>query len=36
MEMLGLQVTRGKQLLCVREIKEFKATQSVNSSFLMN
>ena len=34
--MLGIQVTRGKQLLCAKEIKEFRATKNVNSSFLMN
>ena len=26
----------GKQLLCAKEIKEFRATKDVNSSFLMN
>lgn len=34
--MLGIQVTRGKQLLCAKEIKEFRATKNVNSSFFMN
>ena len=33
--MLGIQVTRGKQLLCAKEIKEFRATKNVNSSFLI-